>query len=71
MKAILIALVLITLFSFKGNEEKKYKVEGTLEQWNAIYQVIDLSTAPHVQVEEVKKFLATQFAAQMDTTKKK
>jgi hypothetical protein len=71
MKKLFIALTLLTLLSFKTNEEKKLKVELTLSEWNAVLQVIDQSNAPHVNVEAVKKVLIDQLREQVDTTKRK
>lgn len=71
MKKLFIALTLLTLLSFNTNEDKKLKVELTVNEWNAVLQVIDQSNAPHLNVEAVKKVLIDQLKAQMDTTKRK
>lgn len=71
MKKIFIALTLITLLSFNTAEEKKLKVELTINEWNAVLNVIDQSNAPHLNVEAVKKIMVDQLSAQIDTTKRK
>jgi hypothetical protein len=69
MKKALVFILVISLLSFTG---KKYKVELSIEEWNAIYEVVDKSTAPHTQVEAVKSILRTQLEPQLkDTTIKK
>ena len=70
MKKVIAIILIPVMFSF--GEPKKFKVELTVEEWNAVYEVVDKSTAPHTQVEAVKKVIAEQINAQIkDTTIKK
>lgn len=73
MKKIMSFLIAaLFLFSFKGEETKTAKVEGTIQDWNAVIQVMDQSNAPHQSVEAAKNFIISQVNAQLaDTTKPK
>lgn len=71
-KAIFFAIILIVsaaIFSFRS--EKKMKAELTVEQWQAVLNVIDHSTAPHTDVKAVQGWLVEQLQAQIDTGKHK
>lgn len=71
MKKLLLVLLSTCLLSFKTNEEKLYKVELTLKQWQAVLEIIDQSNAPHLHVKEVQDFLVIPLNKQIDTTKNK
>lgn len=66
-----IAIVLIAgLFAF--NQEKKLKVELTAQQWEAIFQQLDKSAAPHNEIKITTGWLLDQLTPQLkDTTIKK
>lgn len=85
MKKIFIAVLFITLFSFKTNEVKKLKVELTQEQWvkhfnklSVIRQIADESNLSNQQVKFITRTidslemeLIPQLRPQIDTSKKK
>jgi hypothetical protein len=72
MKKIMsILMVALFLISFKGAEVKTAKVEGTIQDWDAVIQVMDQSNAPHQSVEAAKNFIIIQVNAQLaDSTAK-
>jgi hypothetical protein len=65
---ILLAIAITSLFSFK--EEKKLKVELSLQQWQIVVNTLDNSTSPHTQVKATTQWIAEQVQAQIDTTSK-
>lgn len=65
------AILLFTLAGFKANEEKKLTVSLTLQEWQAVLNVIDQSNAPHLQVQQVQNLLIPALNKQIDTTKGK
>jgi hypothetical protein len=69
MKKVLIAICFFILLSF--NEEKKYKVELSIEQWNIVLQTIEESNAAHSEVKAVQNWIIPQLQQQLDSTKKK
>lgn len=64
-----IACILILFICF--TREKKYSLQLTEPEVNMLWQVVDQSAAPHTQVKAVQDLIQKQFAAQVDTTKKK
>lgn len=72
MKQLVFAIILTAIFSFKTNEEKKLKVELTVTEWNAVFNVLEESNAPNLQVKAVKKILLDQLQPQLkDSVKSK
>jgi hypothetical protein len=67
--AIILGLAFIATTGFK--EEKKLKVELTVQQWQAILSQLDNSSAPHNEVKVTSGWIVEQLQAQLDTTKKK
>jgi hypothetical protein len=86
MKKILLLISLFTAFSFTTQKnEKKLKVELTLQEWNnqfnkmnGILEYIDQSNLPHNDVKNITATLRNflnelnqQLVPQLDTTHKK
>lgn len=67
----LVALVILGLSTaFKLNEEpKKLKVELTAQEWQAVLDVCEQSTAPHIQVKSVQNAIVEQLKPQIDEKK--
>lgn len=68
-----IAALILTLTTSQTNPPKTYKVDLTLDQWNAVLDCVDKSQANHLQVKGVQELILPQLQKQLqaDTTKKK
>lgn len=77
-KLIAIAALVCSLSAGAQNKAKKITVDSTVsvkpvtislslneKELRALFEVIDLSTAPHVQVEAVKKYIIQQYQKQV------
>jgi hypothetical protein len=72
MKKTLILLLVIACASFVPQPEKKLKVELSAQQWQAIINQLDNSSAPHNEVKITTGWLVEQLRPQLiDTTKAK
>lgn len=72
MKKTILALMLVVgLFSFNSTQQQSLKVEGVVQEWQNVINVMEQSNARHLEVEAAKKFIITQLNQQLDTTNKK
>ena len=71
MKKLLLIPILF-LFSFKTNEEKTAIVKLSVSQWQLIFNIMEQSNAPHVDVIKAEKLILEQVNKQLiDTSMKK
>ena len=73
-KLLLAASVATLVLSFSNTDEQpKMRVELTLSEWNAVFEVIEESNAPHKKVVAIKEMLSKQLIPQLpkDSTSKK
>lgn len=72
MKKALIIFAVLSALSFAPAEDKKLKVELTLQQWQIIADQLDKSAAPHNEIKISIGWLAAQIEPQVkDTISKK
>jgi uncharacterized membrane protein len=56
----LVAFGIAIIAATSKQEEKKYKVELTVQEWSIVLEVIDKSTAPHTTVISASKAIIDQ-----------
>jgi hypothetical protein len=69
-KLLFIAIVaMITAFqaSAPQGQNPVFAVQGTIQDWEIVVQVINQSNAPHTTVEAAKKFIVEQVNIQLKT----
>ena len=72
MKKLLSILILICIFSFNTNTEKSATVKLTASQWNVIYNIMEQSNAPHLDVKTAEGWIIQGIGTQLtDSTNKK
>lgn len=70
MKLVIVLIGLFLLAAFSPS--KDLTATASVEQWQDLINIVDQSTAPHVQVTRVQQWLIPQLQKQAaDTTKKK
>jgi hypothetical protein len=52
-------IILVVLLSF-SSQQKKVKVELTRQQWQAVVTIMDMSTAPHADVNTAMGWIIKQ-----------
>jgi hypothetical protein len=65
------SIIILAFILLAFTPEKKYKFEFNDAELNALYNCIDNSNAPHMQVKEVEALIQSQLKGQIDTTKHK
>jgi hypothetical protein len=68
---LIIAAILITLFSISAQDPNKMTVTLTVDQWNGTLQVIEQSQAAHVQVSAVQALIIPQLQEQSKAMQEK
>lgn len=61
---LLICLVAVALFSFQ-QQPKTYTVNATLQDWQAVLEVIEHSNSPHQQVKAVQGLIIGQIEGKL------
>lgn len=72
MKKLIALLFIVSLCSFGTQQEKKLKVELSVQQWQAILNQLDESQAPHTEIKVTTGWIISQLQEQIkDSTGKK
>jgi len=69
--AAIVTIIMLGIIFISGMPPKDYTFKLTDAQVQLLWQVMDQSTAPHLQVKEIQAVIQSQYQAQIDTTQKK
>lgn len=66
-----VTIIMLGIIFVSGMPPKDYTFKLTEAQVATLWQCLEASNAPHLQVKEIQSVIQSQYQAQQDTTQKK